>query len=195
MLEKEKIVEKRDFVDFSKNKNETETYEYSKFLLESENLYELIVELNRKPDESVIPYIKKEGLEIISSSSYNSEDNIKANLISIKKKPIFIYKDTMSQINGVNCNSTFNEKIKTLIADVPIKEKDIITLAYACNYLKVIVGTYGSLDDKNYSNKLKELYKIKKIFEKISSNEIICNRNFKSKDMYMEYVTNRIRKK
>lgn len=189
----DEIEKKRDLKNSSKINYET--FEYSRFLLENEDMPEAIVELNKNKNESIVPFFRSKGVDALSSSLYDNEENIHAKLITIKGKPVFIYKDTTSQINGLNCNGMFNEKIKTIITELPIPEKDIKVLAYACNYLKVLVGTYGSLDDADYPTKLKELYKIKKIFESISTNEIISKRNFKSKDMYMEYITTRTRKK
>ena len=71
----------------------------------------------------------------------------------------------------------------------------MFALAYACNYLKVVVATYGNVEDDDYEEKLRRLYLIKKIFKKYSMHEIVSKRNFKDKDLYMEYITNRVRKK
>ncbi len=176
-------------------KNKYETSLFSNFLVENEEMPELIVELNGTENKNIRQFLERKGIEVVGINEEKEEGCLEASFITIKKKPIFIYRDTVTQINEVNCNDTFNEKIKTIITDLPSKKEDIFALAYACNYLKVVVATYGNVEDDDYEEKLRRLYLIKKIFKKYSIHEIVSKRNFKDKDLYMEYITNRVRKK
>ena len=82
--------------------------------------------------------------------------------LTVEKDEVFVkYPREEDYYTNQNCNTYFNNDIDTLMIQAPYSNKEIYPFLKLVNSSKTLfIGTYGSLDDKDYKENLQGIEKL-----------------------------------
>lgn len=160
---------------------------------------DLLAELNKCEYNSVVPHLINDGFNAISITKTKNAFNdnhvpcYNGNLTIYKNLPMVIYQTVVEMKSNPNCYNGLNNDISVFMTQLPnIDKSEIDILIKTSDNKTIIVGTYGSLRDKNYEQKIKQCSNIR---DRLGSKSIVKSELFYGDNRDYYYIVKSTPKK
>lgn len=150
-----------------------------------------VMEFDKGIKDSVLPYINKDYIGILLSE-YTKNMKIDNKIVGVNGKVLIENKNIFLEYNNKKRLLDF---INFYITQLPIEDNTLNLLVnLISNNKNIFIGTYGNLNDADYSNKLKKLYDLKKEIE-IYTGKNIDGEVTTTSNYYMACITPKLKYK
>lgn len=150
-----------------------------------------VMEFDKGIKDSVLPYINKDYIGILLSE-YTKNMKIDNKIVGVNGKVLIENKNIFLEYNNKKRLLDF---INFYITQFPIEDNTLNLLVnLISNNKNIFIGTYGNLNNADYSNKLKKLYDLKKEIE-IYTGKNIDGEVTTTSNYYMACITPKLKYK